>query len=265
MRRYKIWKQEFLTNTHSAKEIVDTFYSISQEAEHFDTYVSAYSNELLLMNCVMNGDINSLETRLNQISNATIHTGYMSDNPMRQALFTLASGVTLITCFAIAGGLSEHDAYRLSDAYLQQADKASNPEQIMSLIPSALRQFTQQVHDNKTKSLKSYPVVRCVRYVQKHLHNSITLTELADYCKVTPQYLSAVFHRETGMTIMSYIRTEKLKTASQMLTLSDYSIQTISDLIAFGSPSSFCAQLKKLYGVTPVTWRTQHVSSLQLQ
>lgn len=264
MRRYKIWKQEFLTDSHSAKEIVNTFYSISQEAEHFDSYISTYSNELVLMNYVMNGDIQALNARLKQISQSPLHTGYMSDDPFRQALFTLASGITLITRYAIAGGLSEHDAYLLSDAYLQQADKAVSPEQITSLLPIALRQFTQQVHDNKTKQLKSYPVVRCVRYIREHLHNSISLTELSEYCKVTPQYLSKVFHQETGMTIVSFIRTEKLKTASQMLSLSDYSIQTISDLLSFGSPSTFCAQFKKLYGVTPVTWRVQHITSLQL-
>lgn len=253
-----IWKQNILSNEYAsktAKDIVHTFYHISQESEPTTTYMSVYSNELALMTYVMNGDINALEKRLKDISRSPIQAGYMSDDPLRQALFSLVSGVTLMTRFAIAGGLPEHDAYLLSDAYLQQADKSVTPDQVVQLIPSALRQFTLKVHDTRLRKLKSYPVTRCVRYIGEHLHHKITLKELASHCKVTPQYLSSVFHQETGITLTAYIRSEKLKTAEQMLSLSDYSIQTISDLLAYSTPSSFCAQFKKQYGVTPATWR----------
>ncbi|MDO5575112.1 MAG: AraC family transcriptional regulator [bacterium] len=268
IRKMGIWKPDMLSDTYTSKttqEIVHTFYHISQEAERSTTYMATYSNELALMNCVMNGDLKALEERLRDISKNPIQAGYMSDDPLRQALFSLVSGVTLMTRFAITGGLPEHDAYLLSDAYLQQADKAQSPEQVVQLLPAALRQFTQSVHDIRLRKLKSYPVSRCVRYIGEHLHNRITLAELASHCKVTPQYLSTLFHQETGMTITAYIRLEKLKTATQMLSLSDYSVQTISDLLAFSTPAAFCAQFKKQYGITPLTWRIQNTNKFSVK
>lgn len=236
-------------------EIIKIYQQAMSDQLEFDTPLPAYSEEKLLLNCVRNGDINSLEAQIRKLAYERSLIGTMSNTPHMQAQFTVVSGLTLISRTAISGGLSEAEAYHLSDAYLQMLNSKLTEREAYNIFLIAVVDFTERVHKARQNNRYSLPISRSIRYIGAHLHKKISLTELAKHTGVTPQYLSSRFHKETGFTVKEYILNEKLKVAARMLEDSDYSISRIASLLEFPSQSAFTSEFKKHYGVTPGGFR----------
>lgn len=214
-----------------------------------------YMVEQTLLNYVKNGDYDSLKEELKKFNKNDMSVGRMSNNPLRQAQYMLVSGITLITRAAILGGLSENEAYNLSDIYVQRADKCREEREVISLFVVAILDFTRRVKVVKTRQVFSYSVIKSMSYILDHLHFKITLNELAQECGITPQYLSSLFKKDTGITITQYIIHEKLRAAAQLLEGSEYSIQEIASYLAFSNESSFCVHFKREFNITPGGYR----------
>lgn len=78
---------------------------------------------------------------------------------------------------------------------------------------------------------------------------------IAEFVHMNPDYISAIFSRQTGESLTSFILKERLKAAKVMLATTDYSLQEISYRTGFSSPSYFHRQFKKSVGVTPKRYR----------
>ena len=84
---------------------------------------------------------------------------------------------------------------------------------------------------------------------------SASLAEAARECALHRDYLSRLFHRETGMTFRAYVAQEKMKRARQLLMTTDHGIVTISDQLNLSSASYFIKLFKKSFGITPHAFR----------
>lgn len=240
----------------NAKEIIKNYSKLMQRQYEEKTPFQLFKDEKALFDCVRKGDCDGLVNMLDMM--ATIPqppVGTMSLDPLKQAQFTVVSGITLATRYAITGGLPDAEAYRLSDAYLQQLNNSLNEDEAINIFLTALMDFTTRVFERKDKHEYSLHVSKAIKYINSHLHEKISLERISREALVTPQYLSTTFHRETGLTIGQYITREKLKIAAMMLEESDYSIQRIGEMLEFPSQSAFTVKFRKLYKLTPYKYR----------
>lgn len=237
------------------KDIVKAFRQAMFDQREMPDSTIMYRMEEKLFNCVRQGEPEELENHLVEFTANDRRMGCMSKDPLRQAQYTFISGIALATRSAIEGGMPEIEAYNLSDVYSQKADVCKTVEETLTLFAFAIYDFAKRVQQTKTRKAYSYPVSLCIAYILDHMHYQITLIDLAKQCKLTPQYLSALFHKETGRTLTDYIMNEKLEAAKQMITYTESTLQEISSLLAFSSHSSFTAHFKKCYGRTPREYR----------
>ena len=89
------------------------------------------------------------------------------------------------------------------------------------------------------------------------MYDHITLKETANYTGVSPTYLSAVFAKETGVTLSAYVRKRKIEAAKVLLQYYDYSVAEISEYLAFSSPSHFIRVFHNETGETPTVYRNR--------
>lgn len=97
-----------------------------------------------------------------------------------------------------------------------------------------------------------------IEYLQKGL-NAITAD--VNYNQI---YINRVFKQYTGMSLTAYLSDTKLKLAASYLRTSDHSINEISEMLGFSSPSFFYKQFKTKYGVTPSEYRATCLSDNQI-
>lgn len=98
---------------------------------------------------------------------------------------------------------------------------------------------------------------RMVRYIEQHYAQQICLMEMSRKFYLSKNQLIRIFSAQTGYTPYEYLKRYRLLKACDLLQISDKSIQEVSSLTGFSTPSHFIAQFKKQYGVTPKIYRSQ--------
>lgn len=191
--------------------------------------------------------------RLRNKDEAWFHVGEMSASPVQQARYSIVAAVTLFCRTAIDGGLPENLAYRISDSYLQYLDNTENVDDIQYLFLSAFREYCQVMQDWRLQVCRP-EVKRCCEHILLHIHEPISLGDLAELAHLSPNHLSALFVKETGFRPTEYIRAQKLNYARYILESYSPPITTLANLLAFPSPSAFSQQFKRQYGVTPTEY-----------
>lgn len=241
--------------------VLREFHSLAEyRREHLDFHMP-YAEETRLLLCVKNGDPEGLRAILEDVGR---HTGgsvsAMAPDALSRSRCGFMVGITLYTRFAVEGGLDQETAYNLSDAYIRTMLAMKAPEQITALSSRSGLDFAARVREAR---MNCGPAIKvCRDYISKHLHYKITLHELAEACGLTPNYLSALFRRQTGMGVQEYIVAEKLEAAKHRLLTTDDSVAEIASQFAFCSHSSFAAHFKKRYGVTPAQYRQEDHSTV---
>ena len=74
---------------------------------------------------------------------------------------------------------------------------------------------------------------------------------------MSASYLSRLFKKETGLSVSSYIRQQKIEMAKNLLRFSDSSMIEIANQLAFSSQSHFIQQFREVTGITPKKYRDE--------
>lgn len=98
---------------------------------------------------------------------------------------------------------------------------------------------------------------KVTEYVLGNLNKEISLKELADYCRLSPNYLSAVFKKETGQSIMAFVTEKKMEYACSLLTGTAFQIQEVAHHAGYADVSYFTRVFGKVMGMTPSAYRQQ--------
>lgn len=217
-----------------------------------------YSQELGFLRYIKEGNVDAVCRKV-EAYKASIF-GIMSKDPTRQQLYIFIASVTLVTRFAVEGGMIEEDAYHLSDTYIQKADACSTAEEIQALYIKMHIDFASRVRSSKVDTPFSYEINLTIEYIFSHLHYDITLNELAEHVGFYPTYLSYLFKKETGITITSFIHKRRIEEAESLLRYSEYTLAEISQYLGFCSQSHFSAVFRKYTDMTPLQYRKNHFS-----
>lgn len=181
--------------------------------------------------------------------------GKMSANEIRQEKYAMVCMATLASRAAIRGGLPKEIAFNMSDSFCQCADQATDIPHIQRIVFSMLIEYCGKVRQHQGKHTHSPTIVKCLDYISDHLHETITLDTLSDYCNLCSRSLSLRFRTEMGMGIPEYIHREKIKEAQYLLCRDDYSLSEISFFLNYPSQSYFTQVFKKYCGLTPQQYR----------
>lgn len=216
-----------------------------------------YEEEMRVYRYVRDGDPRAPEEARRRFTAG--RQGHLSDDPLTNMKYLFVASVTLIIRFAITGGMNSETAYTSSDYYIQQMDKCKTVAEVRDLHLEAVEYFTNYMADLKKEKIYSKTVMQCMNYISRHLSSPICVAEIARQVHRNPDYLSALFKKETGRTISAYIMESKLLAAENMLLDSDCSCAEISAAFAFSSQSYFTKMFRQYTGETPKKFREKHV------
>ena len=121
-------------------------------------------------------------------------------------------------------------------------------------------EFTFRVTESQKipKNYYSPAISRVIDSIYHGKNKPLILNQLAASVNLTPKYLFALFHKETGQTLTTFIHHVLIEKAKNLLTHSDYSLGEISTYLNFSSQSYFISIFKKYTGLTPGQYRKQH-------
>lgn len=182
--------------------------------------------------------------------------GVLSKNSFLRSQKNLGIAViSLATRAAVEGGLFQEIAYTLSDLYIQELEELNDLGAVAQMIEHVLIDFAKRV-ENAKKYRFSKPINQCLNYIFAHSYEDIPLNVLARLTSLNPDYLSALFKKEVGISLRRYILQAKIEEAKNLLNHTDYTMKEISSLLNFHDQSHFIKVFKKFEGLTPKQFRS---------
>jgi YesN/AraC family two-component response regulator len=107
--------------------------------------------------------------------------------------------------------------------------------------------------DHLSKNVK-----KIIQYIDKHYTQDISLDQIADHVFLHPNYISALFRKETGLTFIHYLHLFRIKKAKEMMIKEvELSFHQISERVGYESVRHFFNVFKKYSGATPGEYREQ--------
>lgn len=242
-----------LNHDHTGK-VQKHFNDILFENHENNVHHNPYDQEMREFGSIENGDLIQLEKSLQEDYDGTI--GTLAKDPLRNLKNLGIVLVTLASRAAIRGGLSPEISFSLSDSYIQQIEECKDLALVVPLAHKAEFQYAEMIHEIKEKQKgilkkqKNPRINKCKDFIFSHLHDRITLEDLAAEADCNPNYLSQLFKECEGISISGYILQEKINRAKNLLIYSDYSYIEIATYLGFSSQSHLGTQFKKHTGYT---------------
>lgn len=99
-------------------------------------------------------------------------------------------------------------------------------------------------------------IEKIMKWVEEHFIEEFQLNKLAEEVHLSPSYVSRLFRKTTGSTIMEYIGKRRLEEACLLLRTSTLPVSEIAQTSGFSDAAYFCRSFKKKYGATPLQYRS---------
>ncbi len=112
--------------------------------------------------------------------------------------------------------------------------------------------ITKNISRSDSPSFPTPFVEQTVVYIHENYMNRITLTDAATHCMISPEHLSRVFKKETGMGFNEYLNLHRLQKAATLLESGQ--VKRVSDvalLCGFSESNYFSHVYKKMFGISP--------------
>lgn len=213
--------------------------------------------EQKLLTIIREGQTEALK-RFSQL--AKENTGILSKSSHIRSKKNLGIiGIALAARAAIEGGLHSEIAFSVSDLYIQRLEDLRTDKEIDQLCLAAFFELTEKVAQVKDARYSKIVTI-CKNYIYDQRFSKITHESIADHAGISPNYLSVIFKKETGVPVNEYIQRIKIEEAKNMIMFSNTPLSEIGSLLSF-SDQSYCTKIfKKHTGLTPKQYQqTQHL------
>lgn len=246
----------FMDISSRTMDAVQPEMAMFQQREH-NVQHESIDFETAVLNAIERGNPSQLLYSVNAPRTGQI--GRMSEDDLQQEKFSFVALATLVCRAAIRGGISVELAFSLSDLYCQRADHASDNAQIQTLSVQMMMDYCERVRQEKNNPAVS-PVIRhCLAYISTHLHEPISLPDLAEASGLCQRSLSQTFKAEMGTSIVDFIHEERIKEAEYLLRHTDFSLSLISSYLNYSSQSYFTRIFREKRGITPQQYRDRAI------
>lgn len=93
-------------------------------------------------------------------------------------------------------------------------------------------------------------------YIRKHYSEDIGRNEIAQEFFLTPEYLSRLYKKKTGVSLKDYINEYRIEKAKELLKSNTSNVSEIAKAVGFDNYSYFSTLFKKLTGVSPKEYKS---------
>ena len=239
--------------------LLEVFYDLRET----NTVHNPYSQELREQESIRTGDLEGLYRAFQESYTGRI--GTLSRDPVRHAKNLAIVLITLASRSAMAGGLLPEVAYTMSDAFIQQVEELSSIGEVSALCRQAEIEYCAAVAKRSVSGSSNPLIDRCKKLIAEHLHERLSVKELAARLDITSDYLSRLFLQDEGTKLTEYILQRKIDVAKNQLIYTDNSYEAIAHALGFTSQSHFGQVFKKYTGMTPHRYRETYTGSSKLE
>lgn len=121
-----------------------------------------------------------------------------------------------------------------------------------------LMELTQEALDREKKGKPSAsPVVfAAAEWIKSNCHRQLSVSEIAEAVHYNAEYLSALFKKETGLTLIRYLNRTRIDVSKRLLLSNSISIKEAAYSCGFADEKYFMKMFKRFEGMTPLEYKS---------
>ncbi len=96
-----------------------------------------------------------------------------------------------------------------------------------------------------------------IGYIYAHLHEAISMKQVADQLHLNASYFSVLFKEQTGVTFSDYLTRRRLQRAKELLVTTSMPIWEIAEKVGYQTAKYFVKVFKDSEGISPGQYRHQ--------
>lgn len=100
------------------------------------------------------------------------------------------------------------------------------------------------------------PMKRALVFIELNYQEPLDVDTICRHVNYSRSYLSRLFKKEVGLTILEYINTVRIRKAKSLLIDTNLSIKEIAEQTGFKNQFYFSKMFKKIQGQAPSVYRT---------
>ena len=103
-----------------------------------------------------------------------------------------------------------------------------------------------------------------LNYIDEHISEKITLSDIAENCFYNPSYFSRKFKNVYGKSLIEYIKERRLDKAAEMLVSCEDTVDSVIGAVAFSGKTQFYKDFQKRFSMTPNEYRKSKKTSIDM-
>ena len=170
------------------------------------------------------------------------------------------------TAERVAGILQALDNAETYSNFYTKYSLIKRIEQVVNYVePNLIEQMLAARNLNELKEVaeaiirqsprKSDPVEAAKDYIHQYYRNDISIEDIAESVLLTGNYLCALFKKETGSTLVSYLTEYRMQTARRLVAETSMKYSDNAKQVGYRNPSYFNMVFKNYFGCTPSNYR----------
>ena len=212
-----------------------------------------YAGEDKLLSYITNGDVILAQS---QLENSPLRCSEIirTKDTVRNTKNLLLSTNTLFRKAAHVGGVHPIYIDELSNKWAMKIEQALSLEALNNM---PLQMISSYCLLTKEHSLSQYsPIIKqALTFIDLNFSSNLTVKKVALEVNLSPDYLTRLFKKELGVTVITYINQKRIYRSLKLLKTTNLSIEEIGDLIGLSNTSYFYTLFKREIGISPKQYR----------
>ncbi|WP_066190992.1 MULTISPECIES: response regulator [Gracilibacillus] len=251
LQEYIIWKSAVVRNSEIVLACKDMLQQINRHwTQSFSALTTTkeleQSEKAAIEHEVMHGFVNlnrdNLEQRVEQAACKRIKAGMSM--PVAKGLV-----INLDSMVARLAGESDH-----RESYI----RCNTQDELLDIFKQNILAFWDKQAQDGYALYSNHPIVQMIlQYIHDHYAEELSVRSLAVKVSIDENYLSALFKKETGDSLIQYIHTVRIEQAKKLLKETTMSISEIAEQVGFLNDNYFIKIFKRITESTPKNFRKQ--------
>ena len=130
-------------------------------------------------------------------------------------------------------------------------------EQSLKQWIQSLEQYDTLFPANPSRDeLHSLDIIdQVMAFIDNHFMSNIGIGQIAEQLNITPNYLSTLFHRKTGINFMAYLKKIRMLKAKELLADPTAQVHQVAQQVGYFSTRHFAKLFLEHYGCLPSEYR----------
>ncbi|MCT4488605.1 helix-turn-helix domain-containing protein [Levilactobacillus parabrevis] len=269
-------EEKYLIHLQSYSHIDSKNVSITLPADSYSLMITGTNKSAL----TVNNDISIIPESSWKIIYSKYDTELQIDGPLNLfVLMTNQAGITIDNrIFPIKFGSKFHGltipskgeiTHRTNIQLLIQCFQSQNVDNNLGLYQQEVnytfnlllinisKQFIHKIQHSPTllTSKTNSKFEEIERYIADHIHERLSIADIAQKFRITPEYLTTLFQKNESMSTIHYIHFLKISSAKDLLIRTTMSVKQVALYFGFTNIKYFYRLFKKETGITPSEYR----------